>query len=199
MAEKQRIGTMDRKRFQAWLSVVDGLSEAQKAKAMDVLAGRPVGEAAVAAVELGVGEDRRCPRCGTTGAVSSGTARGLKRYRCKGCGKTFGALTGTPLSGLHRKEMWLTFGERLSDGDTVKTSAERCGVAVSTAFRWRHRFLRAVESGACKLRGIVEADETFILARCKGSRAWKQRLSGILCKDRCFQTRRKRSSNRIAN
>ena len=59
---------MDRKGFQAWLSVVDGLSEAQKAEAMEVLAGRPVGEAALAAVELGVGEDRRCPRCGTTGA-----------------------------------------------------------------------------------------------------------------------------------
>jgi hypothetical protein len=105
-------------------------------------------------------------------------ARGLKRHRCKGCGKTFGALTGTPLSGLHRKEMWLTFGECLSDGDTVKTSAERCGIAMSTAFRWRHRFLRAVESGASKLRGIVEADETFIPASCKGSRAWKRAKEG---------------------
>jgi hypothetical protein len=129
MAETLGIGTMDRKGFQAWLSVVDGLSEVQKAEAMEVLAGRPVGEAALAAVELGVGEDRRCPRCGTTGAVSNGTARGLKRYRCKGYGKTFGALTGTPLSGLHRKEVWLTFGECLSAGDTVKTSAEQCEIA----------------------------------------------------------------------
>ena len=183
MAETLGDRTMDRKGFQAWLSVVDGLSEAQKAEAMEVLAGRPVGAAALAAVELGVGEDRRCPRCGTTGAVSNGTARGLKRYRCKGCGKTFGALTGTPLSGLHRKEMWLTFGECLSDGDTVKTSAERCGVAGSTAFRWRHRFLQAVESGASKLRGIVEADETFILASCKGSRAWKRANEGNLAPD----------------
>lgn len=183
---------MDRKEFQAWLSVVDGLSAAQKAEAMEVLAGRPVGEAALAAVELGVGEDRRCPRCGTTGAVSNGTARGLKRYRCKGCGKTFGALTGTPLSGLHRKEMWLTFGECLSDGDTVNTSAERCGVAVSTAFRWRHRFLRAVESGASKLRGIVEADETFILASCKGSQAWKRAKEGNPAPDLPDRKARKR-------
>src|SRR5664279_6447425 len=52
----------------------------------------------------------------------------------------------------------------------VKTSAERCGVAGSTAFRWRHRFLRAVSGGVVKLRGIVEADETFVLASRKGER-----------------------------
>ena len=49
-------------------------------------------------------------------------------------------------------------------------SAERCGVAGSTAFRWRHRFLQAVSSGVVKLRGIVEADETFVLASRKGER-----------------------------
>ena len=30
-------------------------------------------------------------------------ARGLRRYQCKGCGRTFNALSGTPLSGLHHK------------------------------------------------------------------------------------------------
>ena len=34
---------------------------------------------------------------------------GLRRYCCKACGKTFGALTGTALSGLHHKERWLAF------------------------------------------------------------------------------------------
>ena len=36
---------MERKEFQAWLSAVDTLSEAQKAAAVEILAGRPVGEA----------------------------------------------------------------------------------------------------------------------------------------------------------
>lgn len=52
----------------------------------------------------------------------------------------------------------------------MKASAERCGVAGSTAFRWRHRFLRTVTAGAIKLRGIVEADETFVLMSRKGER-----------------------------
>src|SRR5665213_2631066 len=169
---------MERRAFQAWLSGVDTLTGAQKAEAGEILAGRTAGEASIAAVELGVDEGRTCPRCRTPGAVANGKARGLQRYRCKACGRTFGALTGTRLSGLHRKEVWLTFGECLADGDTVKASAERCGVAVSTAFRWRHRFLEATKSDAGKLRGIVEADETFVLASRKGDQAWKRAREG---------------------
>ena len=56
---------------------------------------------------------------------------GLRRYQCKGCGRTFNALSGTPLSGLHHKERWLSFGASLAKGETVKGSASRCDVAVS--------------------------------------------------------------------
>lgn len=135
-----------------------------------MLSGRPQGAASLAAVEPGVAEDRRCPRCDTLGAVSRGKARGLRRYQCKGCGRTFNALTGTPLSGLHHKERWLAFGKALSTGETVKASAERCDVAVTTAFRWRHRFLKAVEMAPDKLKGIVEADGTCVLKSRKGER-----------------------------
>ena len=100
--------------------------------------------------------------------MSRGKARGLRRYRCKGCGRTFNALTGTPLSGLHHKERWLSFGASLAEGETVKASAERCGVAVSTAFRWRHRFLAAARGGSGVLKGIVEADETYMLGEPEG-------------------------------
>jgi len=124
--------------------------------------------------------------------VANGKARGLHRYLCKACGRTFGALTGTRLSGLHRKEDWLTFGACLAEGDTIKTSSERCGVAVSTAFRWRHRFLEAVQTGAEKLRGIVEADETFVLSSRKGSRAWKTGKQGDMPADPPDRKPRKR-------
>src|SRR4051794_37592729 len=100
---------MERKAFQVWLSRADTLTQAQKAETGEILAGRSAGEASFAAIELGI-EDRCCPRCGATGAVANGKARGLQRYLCQACGRTFGALTGTRLSGLHRKEEWLTFG-----------------------------------------------------------------------------------------
>ena len=126
---------MDIRGFQVWLSAARGLTRAQRREALAVLSGRSEGEASKAAIELGVDEARRCPHCASEGAVSRGMARGLRRYQCKGCGRTFNALSGTPLSGLHHKERWLSFGASLAKGETVKASAARCDVAVSTAFR----------------------------------------------------------------
>ena len=103
--------------------------------------------------------------------MSRGKSRGLlRRYQCKACGKTFNAATGTPLSGLHRKDKWLAFGTCVAEGLTVRASAERCGLAVNTAFRWRHRFLSAQDLKTRKLTGIVEADETYVLESRKGAR-----------------------------
>ena len=50
--------------------------------------------------------------------MSCGKARGFRRFRCKECGKTFGALTDTARSGLHHKERWLAFGASLGTDDT---------------------------------------------------------------------------------
>ena len=161
---------MDGKGFRVWLSAARGLTRVQRHEALAVLSGRSEGEASKAAIELGVDEARRCPHCASEGAVSRGMARGLRRYQCKGCGRTFNALTGTPLSGLHHKERWLSFGASLAEGETVKASAARCDVAVSTAFRWRHRFLAAARSDSEVLKGIVEADETYVLESRKGAR-----------------------------
>ena len=145
------LSVMDRKAFLAWLSEIDRLSEAQKSEVGEVLAGRPAGEASVAAVETCVGEDRTCPHCGTHGAVANGKSRGMQRYRCQSCNRTFGAVTGTSLSGLHHKDLWLTFAECLADGDTVAVAAKRCGIALSTAFRWRHRVLASIVTTSQKL------------------------------------------------
>ncbi len=148
---------MDHKQFQEWLSGIDRLSPAQRREAEAVLSGGSQASASLAAIEAAVGEDRRCPQCGTPGAVSRGKARGLRRYQCKGCGRTFNAVTGTPLSGLHRKERWLAFGNCLSEGMTVHASAGHCKLA-------------ARQLGSCKLTGIVEADETYVLESRKGER-----------------------------
>ncbi len=161
---------MDHKQFQKWLSGIDQLSPAQRQEAEAVFSGGSQASASLAAIEASVGEDRPCPHCGTPGALSRGKARGLRRYQCKGCKKTFNAATGTPLAGLHRKDKWLAFGTCLADGLTVRRSAEHCGFAVTTAFRWRHRFLTAESPQPRKLTGIVEADETYVLKSRKGQR-----------------------------
>ena len=120
---------MDGKGFQSWLSAASGLTRAQRREALAVLSGRSEGAASKAAIELGVDEARRCPHCATEGAVSRGMARGLRRYQCKGCGRTFNALSGTPLSGLHHKEaLAVVRGLACGGGDGEGVGrALRCG------------------------------------------------------------------------
>jgi transposase-like protein len=82
--------------------------------------------------------------------VIRGRSNGLGHCHCKGCGKTFNALTGTAPYGRS--------GTRLREKEL--SAVARGGVADTTSFRWRHRFLAAVKAGAVKLEGVVEADET---------------------------------------
>ena len=97
---------MDHEGFRDWFWRFDELTAAQRKEVA----------AALAAIELGVDDERRCPHCGAGGAVKGGKARGLRRFRCKECGKTCGALTGTALSGLHHKERRLAFAASLAEG-----------------------------------------------------------------------------------
>ena len=124
---------MDQAEFQ------DRLTAAKRAEAARALSTEADEERSVAAVERGVGESRICPRCGEGSAVRKGKARGLWRYLCKSCGRTFNAVTGTPLLGLHKKERWLSFGESLAEGETVGTSARRCPVLRAGAWIVPHR------------------------------------------------------------
>ena len=113
-----------------------------------------------------------CPRCASPNIVSWGNVSRLPRYRCGDCRRTFNALTGTPMAGLRKKELWADQTEALETGESLIAAARRCGVAVTTAFRWRHRFLAASVHGKPeKLTGIVEADETFLLESFKGRRS----------------------------
>ena len=81
-----------------------------------------------------------CPHCGRDDVRPWGKAGGKPRYRCTSCRKTFNPLTGTPLAGLHHRDRWPDQAQALIAGETVAKAAERCKVAYTTAFRWRHRF-----------------------------------------------------------
>ncbi len=61
------------------------------------------------------------------------------------------------------------------EGETIREAAARCGIAPSTAFRWRHRFLAAVRQSPDRLAGTAEADETFVLESRKGERNLNRR------------------------
>lgn len=151
-------------------AMVAKLTFAQRRELMDEL-----GTDAEASVSVGIietqGKVAGCPHCGNGHVVRNGSASGLQRYKCRVCGRTFNALTGTPLARLRQKSKWIVQAEVLRDGMTITQAAKRLKVARSTAFRWRHRFMAVPKTiQAQSLAGIAEADETFFLHSRKGQR-----------------------------
>jgi transposase-like protein len=161
--------------FQVLVGQLPALSARQRATVVRLLSQPAAGEAVIDLIESQATDPRHCPHCHATRILAWGRSHGLPRYRCGACRRTFNALTGTPLSRLRHKDRWLTHSAALRDSLSVRQAATACGVAVSTAFRWRHRFLRTAKSDQpSQLSGIVEADETFFRRSFKGSRQWKQ-------------------------
>ena len=175
--------------FPGWLAAIAGLSAEQRGEA--VLALAKAGEGAAAPEDLAAPspgkrrakrtedalgttsvervESRGCPHCAGREIVGWGRSDGLLRFRCKSCGRTFNALTRTPMAHLRKKEKWLAHAQAMIEGKSLAKTAKLCGVHPTTAFRWRHRFLRApADDKPRSLSGIVEADETFILESFKG-------------------------------
>ena len=171
--------------FSAWLSGISGMSEAQRAEAVAALEKAAAGAGGSTKTKrdsrrgdaLGTAGVERvaaqgCPHCAGREVVGWGRSDGLLRFRCKSCGRTFNALTKTPMAHLRKKEKWLDHARAMIEGKSLAKTAALCGVHPTTAFRWRHRFLRAPASDKPRgLRGIVEADETFILESFKGRRS----------------------------
>ena len=155
--------------FQVWLGDANKLTNLQREKALDALSGKNVEQVSHDLIEKRVGNERSCPRCNMIGATRHGMANGLQRYLCHHCHRTFNALTGTQMARLRKKEKWLEYAKALKESVSIIDAAARCGVNPTTAFRWRHRFLKSfVADNASKLSGIAEADETFFLESFKG-------------------------------
>ena len=174
--------------FAAWLAAISGMSSAQRAEAFARLEKAGAGGADGVAESSGQGPGKRgrredalgttslerveaqgCPHCAGHEIVGWGRSHGLLRFRCKSCGRTFNGLTKTPMAHLRKKEKWPAHARAMIEGKSLAKTAQLCGVHPTTAFRWRHRFLRAPAANKPRtLRGIVEADETFILESFKG-------------------------------
>lgn len=112
-----------------------------------------------------------CPHCHSEMVIRWGRDSDIQRYRCKACGKTFNSLTGSPLAHLHHREKWSDYLRCMQESLTLRESAKRTGINLTTAFKWRHRFLAsAAANNLSPLSGIIEADETFFPESGKGKR-----------------------------
>jgi transposase-like protein len=120
------------------------------------------------------GKELECPHCGSEDIGSWGQYYrnpGLKRYICKGCGKTFNDLTGTilhcshlPLSG------WLLAAFLMALGCSLSRTACEIGSRFRNVYRigWHLRNLALSYEISRKLEGIVEVDEIYQTCGMKG-------------------------------
>jgi len=162
---------MDSLQFQQLLAALSELTGVQRQTVAAMLSGHGDLAEVTSLIEARFALQVLCPHCQSKNVGSWGRSCGLKRYRCRDCRKSFNALTGTPLARLQKRGAWKTYAQALADSVSVRKAAQRTGLSVPTAFRWRHRFLSlAKASKAGAVSGIVEADETFFLRSFKGSR-----------------------------
>lgn len=162
---------MNTESFQRLMTELEGLTPEQRQAAAERL--KTLSEHAESArlITERLGTSVTCAHCGHPTVVRFGSTNGQQRYRCKGCGKTFVALTGTPFLRLREKEKWLAHAECMSRGMTIRATAKAVGLTVDRAFRWRHRFLDFLaQQHPHGLTGVVEADETFFRRSFKGQR-----------------------------
>ncbi len=163
---------MKSREYKAFLKQVSTLTPSQRVTLLHVIdEGKNKKSQAVKEIESRLEGESHCPCCGSRNIGKWGEDKGLRRYRCRECKRTFNALTGTPLARLRMKDRWAKFSACLLESRTVQESADVCGVHRDTSFRWRHRFLAGMNNNKAQaLKGVVEADETFFLESKKGSR-----------------------------
>jgi len=147
------------------------LNRRQRQAGIALLCGNGPHDVTVTLLENATQARLGCPACQSCHLHRHGHAHGLQRYRCVSCGRTFNALTGTPLAHLRHKSLWLDYADCLLDSRSVRQAAQQLGLHRNTTFRWRHRFLSVAKTDRphC-LHGIAEADELYVLESEKGSR-----------------------------
>lgn len=162
---------MEAEGFAQLMVNLEGLTEDQRKRVQERLGVLEAHADSERLMRERLGTPRGCPHCAATEVVRFGQANGRQRYRCKSCGRTFVALTGTPLLRLREPEKLLGYAACMSEGMTIRASAQEVGLSVDRSFRWRHKFLTWIAAHKPQgLTGIVEADETFLPKSYRGRR-----------------------------
>lgn len=113
-----------------------------------------------------------CPHCHHDKYIKVGKVRGVQRFKCKSCERTFGLNTNTVI---HKTQkplyMWERYVELMFNGFSIHKIAKELNIAVTTAFYWRHKILSALKKATkSNLGGIIEADETYFPLSFKGQK-----------------------------
>ncbi|BCZ46699.1 hypothetical protein psyc5s11_27660 [Clostridium gelidum] len=114
-----------------------------------------------------------CVICGEKNYIKHGSYKGIQRYKCKDCGKTFSNMTNS-LWSYSKKDLdiWVKFMELMIKRKSLRFCAKKLKISVTTAFYWRHKILNGlkIDSIPNKLEGDVHINKTIIVENFKGCR-----------------------------
>ena len=162
---------MQYQHFQQILNAIPSLTKQQRNILSEALSEHDSAPNLEQTIEASFSKAPSCPHCGSEDLQRWGTRNRRQRYRCKACHKTLNAFTKTYLARLRHPEKWSQYLEGMTHSQTLRPAAKDCGITLRTSFRWRHRFLQAVEQDqARELAGIAELDETFFRESFKGQK-----------------------------
>jgi transposase-like protein len=200
-------GVMQARKFERLLQHLGMLTRHQRDRVLALLVPAAQGDKAVDLIEKAAIARLACLACGSSKLYRHGYANGLQRYRCRDCGRTRNALTQTPLARLRHKARWLDYLAHMLDSHSVRRAASELGIADTTSFRWRHRFLDlSKHDRPTLLGGITEVDEMYVLESHKGSRTLtrpprkrggKATKRGISMEQMCILVARDRSGQTL--
>jgi transposase-like protein len=193
--------------FESLLDQLHKLTRRQRDKLLALLAQASKVDRTAELIEAAAVARLACPCCRGIRVYRHGHAHGLQRYRCTGCGKTFNALTGSPLARLRYRAKWLDYLDCMLGSTTIRRAAAAVQVHKDTSFRWRHRFLHLTKNDRPqRLYGIAEADELYLLESEKGARKLERPARkrggaatrrGISCEQVCVLVARDRGGQTV--
>jgi len=119
----------------------------------------------------------KCPHCGSKSYFANGRLKGLKRFRCKDCGKYFNGSTVTALEGLHKKTKFRKYLWCMFMGYSIRKCESKTDISIPPSFNWRHRVLESLSAiSDDDFRFECETEDFFLNYSEKGNRHLERKL-----------------------
>ena len=119
-------------------------------------------------------ETKECPHCHSQHIIKNGRDKNnVQTYKCKGCNKRFNDSSMTLVSHVKLNyDQLVIYFECMNDKLSIRKTARKMNVNKSTVFLLRHKVLDCIAKirKKLKLKGIVEADETYESINLKGTK-----------------------------
>lgn len=115
-------------------------------------------------------QPEHCANCKSKRIIKHSIYKGIQRHKCKDCGRTFSARTGTVLAHLKKEAKFCEYVELVEKFGllTLKKVSNTLEISNQTSLDWRHKYLMALDKKKDKFIGDVQADDIWFLYSQKG-------------------------------